>query len=403
MYINGFCKNLPKYMGMILLFVFLHISSSSAENVRLQFATSNQNVIALPHIHGARSRDWARASYENSFGDIDFGLSLLADGQERSFSADGSYADLNFGNWKLGIGAVDRLWSFSPHTSLILSRNARPVPSVYIKKDELTRFSSPLLSWVGRWNGEVFLGLDSQSRAFEDVYFFGARLVFEPFSDLQVELLRSAQFTGGAASFGGVVLGDTNEGTAEEANQMAGVGASYRWDRSRFYVQAVGEDEAGGLPSCWFYLVGAERETLINVTDAVLSIEVVDTRVGFTDGGFCGPNTAYNNGRHPYTYEGAVMGAPIDSEGKSVNLRGTHDLNTIDVDWGLGHYVINDSDAASHRLSNERVTGYVAHLGLKKQFADLQLGGRLTYQGFNLNQDDVKRGLAVSLFAERQF
>jgi hypothetical protein len=396
-------KCLSGVIGAAAALVIAPSLSRASDTVTFGFGASSQDFLDDRQLYGVRSEAWARGSYEASFGDFHLGLTLTADGQRGTVNADGSYVNVNFGNWVVGLGAEDRHWSYSPHTSLILSRNARPIPSIFLKKDTATEFSHPFLSWIGPWEGEVFLGVDGRAAGQDDVRFFGARLAFEPHPGLQFELLRTAQFTGGLRAFGDVLLGDTNEGTTAEANQMAGFGVSYRFNQSRVYLQAIGEDEAGGLPSCWFYMAGIEHQASLGGANTVVNLELVDTRVGPTGNSFCGPNTAYNNGRHPYTSDGVVMGAPIDSEGKSIHLRVRHDLGAYGVDWGLGHYTVNDADTPSHRLSTGRVTGPVAHVGLSAEYEELRIGGRLTYQGFDLDKRDIERGLSVSVFAERRF
>lgn len=176
-----------------------------------------------------------------------------------------------------------------------------------------------------------------------------------------------------------------------------------RLDRSRFDMQAIGEDEAGGLPSCWIYLAGVEHQAVLAGVDTVLNLEMVDTRVERTENGFCGPNTAYNNSRHPYKNDGIVMGAPIDSEGTSIHLRAQHDLGAYSLDWSVGHYTINDASSPNHRLSSTRVSGPVAHVGLSTEHRELHLGGRVAYQGFDLDRRDISQGLTLSVFAERRF
>ena len=101
---------------------------------------------------------WMRVAHQQSIGAFDFGASVTLDDNFRELNADGSYISFNLEDWVLGFGSTDRHWSFSPHTSLIMSSNARPVPSVYLKKEKLTRFSSKYLSWLGSLGGGSFFG-----------------------------------------------------------------------------------------------------------------------------------------------------------------------------------------------------------------------------------------------------
>ena len=63
----------------------------------------------------------------------------------------------------------------------------------------------------------------------------------------------------------------------------------------RFYSQAIGEDEAGNLPSCYAWMAGLELTAPEMKFPTTLTIEAVDTRVKKRTHGNCGPNTMYNN------------------------------------------------------------------------------------------------------------
>ena len=367
-----------------------------ADGASLQLSLGGGDVLNSRQIYGTDNGAAVRGSYAQSLGQFDVGLNLAVEDSAQTFNADGSYVNLNFGDWVLGAGAVDRNWSFSPNTSLILSANARPVPTGYIRK-ALGQSASPLLSWIGPWGGEFFLGEDNATN------FMGARLELEPIAGLQLELLQTAQFTGGLGSVGTALIGNTNEGSGAEINKMAGFGLSYARNGNRLYMQAIGEDEAGGLPSCWMHLVGLESKLDVASIPTALNLELVDTRIDRTGGGYCGPNTAYNNGIHKYTKDGAVMGAPIDSEGRSITLGVNHNLGSYDLEWGLGHYIINDQSSGSNRLSSTRESGMSYHIGMSRQLGQLMISGRVTYQNFDLDRSDVKRGVAIGLITEHSF
>src|SRR5262249_54445720 len=72
-----------------------------------------------------------------------------ADGQE--VRLDGSHATLQWGNWLLSANMLDRWWGPSHESSLILSNNARPAPTVMIERAEARPFESRLLNWLGPW------------------------------------------------------------------------------------------------------------------------------------------------------------------------------------------------------------------------------------------------------------
>ena len=53
------------------------------------------------------------------------------------FTFDGSYFQYTSGIATFGLGLINRHWSFSDNTSLILSQNARPSKSIYLQLKEL--------------------------------------------------------------------------------------------------------------------------------------------------------------------------------------------------------------------------------------------------------------------------
>jgi hypothetical protein len=58
-------------------------------------------------------------------------ISLNYDGYD-NFNLDRSYLQYSSGIATFGVGAIERNWSFSDKTSLILSHNARPFKSIYL-------------------------------------------------------------------------------------------------------------------------------------------------------------------------------------------------------------------------------------------------------------------------------
>ncbi|MGB3245531.1 MAG: capsule assembly Wzi family protein [Sulfitobacter sp.] len=343
---------------------------------------------------------------------LDFTIAQTVRGTEKAIPFyDLSYRFAN-DNWKIGAGQIQRHWSPSEHTSLILSRNAPAFPAAYIAKTNPTVTDLPVLRAFGPWEGEFLVGKTSDPSQPDNALFMGARFAFQPVRGLDVELVRTAQWGGdgqpsGLDVFWDVLTGNTNEGGSSAANQMAGLGLSYQLQRTtmpvRIYAQAIGEDESGGLPSCFMYLAGFEFETRIFGANSTVTLETVDTRVDETGGGFCGPNTAYNNTLYPYLNEGSVMGAAIDSESQSTKLYVTHELSNMSVNWGIGYYKINDASNAAHRLSSTATSGVIVTLGASKEMFGGRVNGVLAYQGFDLDTADLDEGLRVGLNFSKSF
>ncbi len=72
-----------------------------------------------------------------------------ADDQE--VRLDGSHATVQLGNWLLSANELDRWWGPGHEGSLILSNNARPMPTLMVERAEARAFETKWLSWLGPW------------------------------------------------------------------------------------------------------------------------------------------------------------------------------------------------------------------------------------------------------------
>ena len=71
---------------------------------------------------------------------------------------DGSYVGVSFGNFMLSVGAMDRWWGPGWDGSLILSSNARPIPSLTVERNYTDASRWPVLRWFGPWRASLALG-----------------------------------------------------------------------------------------------------------------------------------------------------------------------------------------------------------------------------------------------------
>src|SRR5262249_49016078 len=65
--------------------------------------------------------------------------------------ADGSQLTVQWGNWLFSANELDRWWGPAHEGSLILSNNARPMPTFMIERAEARPWESKWLSWLGPW------------------------------------------------------------------------------------------------------------------------------------------------------------------------------------------------------------------------------------------------------------
>ena len=395
--------------GIITFFAFVSVGGffpkATAADDALTFHAgfTSGSILEQGSTYGADSSVWVDGQYRFELGPVEGRVRAKYEIPEGTLFYDGSYVQFPFGDWVAGVGVKDRHWSLSPNTSLILSDNASPVPAIYLTKTDRSAFKAPILSWIGPWEADLFLGYNDKGGNFRDANMLGARVVVEPIKDLEIEAVWTTQFFPDDADLRNIFGGETNAGISPDANGMAGFGVAYAWGGNRIYTQVIGEDAAGLAPSCFMYLAGYSRQTRIGTIPSTLNLEVVDTRISESPNGYCGPGTAYRNGTHPYIQDGVVMGAPIDSEGVSVSVRGTHDLPDYDIDWSLGYDVVNDASIANHRLSSQRVDGLSAHLGLGFDYHGTRVMSRVHYNGYELDRAAIDEGLAFSIELSKSF
>ena len=189
---------------------------------------------------------------------------------------------------------------------------------------------------------------------------------------------------------------------------MAGFGLSYsvplNKNTYRFYSQAIGEDEAGNLPSCYAWMAGLELTAPKMKFPTTLTIEAVDTRVKRSTHGNCGPNTMYNNSVYDYINYDTVLGVPIDTEGTSLELFGQSQVNNnLDINYSTKFLSINDKDYSQHRLSSKRSLGTITTLGIHWEKDGFDLGGSIGYQNMLLDKANILNGTIFSLYTSVEF
>ena len=320
-----------------------------------------------------------------------------------NFNIDKSYLQYTSGIATFGIGAIDRHWSFSENTSLILSHNARPSKSIYFKlKNEFENYWLPSKA---TWDLEVFNAFTEGSLNGSKSMLLGIRTIISPIDGLDFELVQTSQWGGNGysnsiSSLGSALFTDSNDGLNSNINKMAGFGISYTIHPKiiplRIYGQTIGEDEAGNLPSCFAYLAGFEWTPAKIKYPTILSFESVDTRIDKTSNGFCGPNTMYNNATYDYTNYGKTMGAEIGSEGTSLGLYiNTQISEKINIEFATKSVVINDNNWAEHRLSSKRQSGLINSIGISWIKNGIYYNGDIYSQNFTIDKAGIKRGYGI--------
>jgi hypothetical protein len=279
------------------------------------------------------------AGMEWNRGRISLGLDVTAvadpaDGDE--LRLDGSQATVQWGNWLLSAHTLDRWWGPGHEGSLILSNNARPMPTVMVERAEARAFETRWLNWLGPWR--MSFGISQMEHAREDIdspLFMGWRVVVMPFKKVELGFSRTAQFCGEQLEcswdvFWNMIAGNDNVGIDatpenEPGNQMAGF--DMRWNSPlgnlpyAFYGQYIGEDESSYLPAKYLSQLGLEVWKSF-ADGAVLQgyFEYASTTCSANSSQGPYYNCAYNQGRFDvegYRYHGRSIGYTSDRDAEN--------------------------------------------------------------------------------------
>ena len=260
---------------------------------------------------------------------------LVADAEDgKTFRPDGSYLGASLGNWMLSVGWLERWWGPGWDGTLLLSTNARPVPSISIERQESTPMDVPVLRWLGPWRFLTFMGQLEGDRDYPDALLFGMRIELRPLPSLQIAASRTAQWCGDGrpcdgGTFWDLIVGNDNDQDLDEqpGNQLAGFDVRWSWPGGRvplaLYAQAIGEDEAGFLPSKYLGLFGAEVWGEIGAGSWRAHVEYADTACDFVSDppqfGCAYESVIYTDG---YRYRDRVLGHSADGDAESIGIGG---------------------------------------------------------------------------------
>jgi len=307
-----------------------------------------------------------------------FAFKLRASYAENPFDGDevrpdGTYVAVALGNWALSAGWQERWWGPGRDGSMILSTNARPLPSVGIQRIGSVPSESKWFRWMGPWTLTSFIGLMDDERVVKDGLLFGLRGSFRPLRGLEIGLSRTAQLCGEGRKcdlevFLNMLRGKDNAGANvdpedEPGNQLGGIDIRWSLPRQRplaLYMQWIAEDtrKTGSQLHQWLRQVGVEYWGTIGDASHRTHIEVADSsaRLGAFGEGSPNPNSAYNHGifQTGYRYNGRSIGHSMDGDGLSYSLGSTL-VQAAGHTWNLSlrHMEINriGSPDSRHTLS----------------------------------------------------
>lgn len=257
---------------------------------------------------------------------------------ELRFSEDGeelelrkAYGTLNFLGLELEAGKDSQWWGPGNHGSILVSNNAEPLTML-----KLTNPHPKLLPWVFSYLGPFrfvfFVTKLEKERAVPEPYLWGLRLNFKPSPYIEIGLQRTALLGGEGRptnlttwwkSFTGK---DENEFDLQAGDQRAGFDIKltlpFKTQPLQIYLEAAGEDEAGGIPSRWAYLVGLYLPRILTFERLGFKAEYTDTTLQnfWNQKGVRKPNVWYTHGvyRSGYRFKGNIIGHHLGADAQDL-------------------------------------------------------------------------------------
>lgn len=242
----------------------------------------------------------------------------------------GSYVSGRLLGQVVYVGQLDRWWGPGQDGSVNWGNSGTPIPGVGLQRGVQAPFESPFLSWLGPWNYDLFFGKMQHDQAVPGVKVIGMRLQIQPIQGLELGVSRLFQWGGGGrseswSSFWNALRGNSNDlGRANDpSNELAGFDFRYTFplagNPATIYAQVAGEDEAGGLPSKYIALAGAQYKYVAGNTRVQWHVEAADTMARRLFGAGTGePGIAYRhtNYRDGLYHDGLPIGHGIGGDGR---------------------------------------------------------------------------------------
>lgn len=281
---------------------------------------------------------------------------------DEEFRVDGSYLAGTLGNWVFGAGAIDRWWGPGWQSSLILSNNARPIPSVWVNRKDTHAPDGTWLNWIGTWDFKLLAGQYESERAVPDAKLIGMRFTFRPVDGLDIGLSR-------AITFGGE--GRENDPGNEITSVDARYGFAVGQQSMGLYAQLMREDESGAFPARKPWLLGADWTTGLLIGEQQWFMEYINTQAGaFLDTAM--PNIASDHSR----YYGRNMTTSFD-DAEALTLGAYHfmasgnnlsaKLSYVEFHREGGNRVIIPNDKVFYTIADEAQKLAIVDLGYGTQ------------------------------------
>ncbi|HEX5793811.1 MAG TPA: capsule assembly Wzi family protein [Rheinheimera sp.] len=240
---------------------------------------------------------------------------------EQDLTLDGSYLARIVGNWVLALDQQPLWWGPGQQTALLLSNNARPVPSLRLSRHSWQPSENSLLSWLGPWSFTAFVGQGEHSSLPRQIKHFGARFSARPLPQLELGVSRISQWGGDTLDNS---LGAFTEMLVltDEANSDNMAALDLTWHTTLFnrpfsFYTELADDNNGGKLSKPLQLYGVRTFFGNEAAIHTLNLEWSDSYIRCEDATLAG-DCAYEGDIYPQGYRryGRVIGSGYGSDAR---------------------------------------------------------------------------------------
>jgi hypothetical protein len=315
---------------------------------------------------------------------------------------DGSYGSVRLGDALIYAGYLDHWWGPGQISALQLSNNARPMPQVGIERAQTTASSLPVLSWLGPWQFEFFLGTFDGPQIQSNVRYNAAHFTFNPAPGLEIGVARTEEFCGQGHPCSPIkdyFHFANNPNDVDNVNDEASWEIKYSHTLGgipfQVYMQLMNEDFSWFNHSGTSHLFGTSVFLPTDANPVKLTAEFTDsisTKNPFSFGdniyGFSYTNGQYPDGMH---YRGRTLGFSLDDDSTLASLEGSWtDAGGRFYELAVHHATISNSHSVGDNILssapvvvNEGEARLSLPVRLENHTVRLDLDGRL--------QDDQPR------------
>lgn len=298
----------------------------------------------VPQAFGDSQKSQYQAALEFNAGGENWDTKIRVNGEKdplidngNDVNVEGSYIAGKLWNQWVIAGQIPTYWGPGHDGSLIRGDASRPVYGVTVQRAVQNAFETKWLSWIGPWQYQAFAGQLDDYEAIPDAKLIGLRLTARPFQALELGASRAIQWGGkgrpeSLSSLWDAIKGNDNfYNDYEGGNQLAGFDARLSLQPLWYvpislYTQLIGEDEAGGLPSKYMYLGGADFSSSYKNMPYQLYAEWADTRTNGEAKGISYNHHIYRDG---YYQHGFPLGHAMGGDGQMYSVGGDIRFDTM--------------------------------------------------------------------------